>query len=280
MGARLGMCYNNCAVGLRSLWKMVDEEWRCLFGQVSVRLSRRSNKGLSLLAIALALVVVGTVGFLFYVVANPPAAEGFSEFYMLGPEGQTSGYPTELAVGQEGRVILGITNREHKPVSYSVELLVAGEMVGEVASTHLADGETWEGEVVFVPQEPGADQRIEFRLCKVQQLGDAERGQTLLCLWLGGDELSATVTNQSESEHAYELQAEVVDTGGDQERRTESVGPLPIAPGEQSRQGLSCNGREAECHISKFLLYGDGELLYDEKASSPYPAVHLSVDVE
>ena len=240
---------------------------------------RKWNTRLSLLAMALALAVVGVAGFLLYLVASPPDSDGFSELYILGPEGQVDGYPTELAVGQEGRVILGIKNREHTPVWYSVELLVAGEMVGEVASAHLADGETWEGEVGFVLQEPGADQRVEFRLCQIQRLEGHEQGETLLCLWLGRDELSATITNQSESERSYEMKAEIVETGGEQPRtRTESAGPLLLAPGEQSRQGLSCN-RETECRVSSFELHMDGELLYDEKPSSPYPFVYLSVDV-
>jgi len=46
------------------------------------------------------------------VVAAPKAGEHFTEFYVLGVEGETDNYPSELVVGQEATVTLGIVNHE------------------------------------------------------------------------------------------------------------------------------------------------------------------------
>ena len=37
-----------------------------------------------------------------YVIITPKEGEKFTEFYILGPNGTASDYPTELKVGEEG----------------------------------------------------------------------------------------------------------------------------------------------------------------------------------
>ena len=59
---------------------------------------------------------------LAYVAAVPRDGERFTEFYILGPGGDTSAYPSELAVGETGAIIVGIANHEHRTVSYNVEV--------------------------------------------------------------------------------------------------------------------------------------------------------------
>jgi uncharacterized membrane protein len=69
---------------------------------------------------------VGAIGTLGYVIATPRVGERFTEFYILGQGGRAEGYPRELAVGEEGRVILGITNREHESMGYEIEIKIGG----------------------------------------------------------------------------------------------------------------------------------------------------------
>ncbi|WP_297498810.1 DUF1616 domain-containing protein [Thermococcus sp.] len=81
--------------------------------------SSKLDKALTVILIATILVSVGA---LTYVITHPKQGEAFTEFYILGPTGKASGYPTELRVGQNGMVIIGIVNHEHRNVTYYVEM--------------------------------------------------------------------------------------------------------------------------------------------------------------
>lgn len=119
------------------------------------------------LTIILALSILAAVGTLIYTVANPKVGERFTEFYILGAEtGKAEGYPTELKVGEAGQVILGITNREHEPTTYRVEITINGTKVNDYGPISLEHEETWEEPVTFTPIETGENQKVEFLLYK------------------------------------------------------------------------------------------------------------------
>ena len=126
------------------------------------------------LSVVLAVAIVGAIGTLGYVVATPKVGEKFTEFYILGPDGKAANYTTELKVGEEGRVILGIVNHEQEEASYKVEVWINGEQaelrVGEEdrdeIRVDLEHEEKWEKEVGFVPQKVGEKQKVEFVLYK------------------------------------------------------------------------------------------------------------------
>jgi len=116
------------------------------------------------LSVVLALTILGALATVGYVIAVPKVGESFSELYILGLEGKAVDYPSELVVGEEGRVIVGITNNEHKTVSYRVEVRIGGEKNNEIGPIVLEHDDGWEGEVSFVPQVPGENQSVEFLL--------------------------------------------------------------------------------------------------------------------
>jgi uncharacterized membrane protein len=126
------------------------------------------------LSVALVVAILGAIGTLGYVVANPRVGEQYTEFYILGPNGRAQDYPTDLRVGEEGKVIAGIVNHEQEETLYTVEVLIGGNrtqfMIGgqETAeiSVELANEEKWEQEVGFVPQKAGEKQKVEFVLYK------------------------------------------------------------------------------------------------------------------
>jgi uncharacterized membrane protein len=126
------------------------------------------------LSVVLAVVIAVAIVTVGYVVATPRAGEKFTEFYILGPEGKAENYPTELKVGEEGRVIIGIVNHEQEWVSYDVEI-----WIDEEKATLRIDGEDrdkiivelehegkWENGVGFVTQKTGERQKVEFVLYK------------------------------------------------------------------------------------------------------------------
>jgi len=133
------------------------------------------------LSVVLVLTILGALATVGYIIAIPKVGESFSELYILGLEGKAADYPSELIVGEEGRVIVGITNNEHKTVSYRVEVRIDGEKNNEIGPIMLEHGERWEGEASFVPQVPGENQKVEFLLYKN---GEDEPYMEPLRLWV------------------------------------------------------------------------------------------------
>jgi len=96
-------------------WIALEDIKRELEWETSSRLDK-------VLTVVLILAIVTSVGVLAYVVTHPKKSEAFTEFYLLGPSGKASDYPTELKVGQNATVIIGIVNHEHRNVTYYVQI--------------------------------------------------------------------------------------------------------------------------------------------------------------
>ena len=118
------------------------------------------------LAVILVLSAIGAIGMLTYAVAIPKVGERFTDFYVLGPEGMAGDYPRELVLGEEGKVILGVVNREHEEATYLVRIMVGGDKVQEIGPISLAHEGKWEAAVAFTPGEAGENQKVEFLLFK------------------------------------------------------------------------------------------------------------------
>src|SRR2546427_2490943 len=76
------------------------------------------------IALSLGIVVSGVT--LAYILENPRPGKTFTDFYILGPGGNASGYPTALNVSQIGSVVLGIANHEAANVNYTVHIDLVG----------------------------------------------------------------------------------------------------------------------------------------------------------
>ena len=118
------------------------------------------------LSITLVLAVLGALGMMGYAIATPKVGQKFTEFYILGSESKATDYPRELKMGEEGKVTVGIVNREYAVVNYRVEVRVNGVRNNEVGPVTLGNSEKWEGEVIFTPQVAGMNQKVEFLLYK------------------------------------------------------------------------------------------------------------------
>ncbi|MCL0058191.1 DUF1616 domain-containing protein [Dehalococcoidia bacterium] len=151
---------------------------------LNLSLPRQESRLDRALSIVLILAIVGAIGTLGYVIASPRVGERFTEFYVLGLEGKAEGYPTELTVGEEGRVILGITNREHEIMGYEVKIKVDGVLQQRIGPVELEHEESWREQVGFVPQEPGEDQKVQFVLYKIRTLDAEDEPGPALHLWI------------------------------------------------------------------------------------------------
>lgn len=116
------------------------------------------------LLVLLVVVIIGAIGVLVYVARPPAVGETFTEFYLLGPEGKTEGYPDVITLGEEAIVTLGVINHQQEATDYHIGIVIGGQEVGGVGTITLADGEEWEQKVSFTPVEVGEAQKVEFQL--------------------------------------------------------------------------------------------------------------------
>ena len=133
------------------------------------------------LFVILVLAILGSLGVIWYVAATPTAEDKFTSFYLLEPEGQAVDYPSYLTVGEEGKVLLGITNHEYEEMVYRVVVRIDGKVVDEIGLLWLAHEDNWMQEVSFVPEKAGKNKKIDFYLFKQ---GEDEPYLKPLHLWV------------------------------------------------------------------------------------------------
>lgn len=237
-----------------------------------------SSKLDRVLSIILVMAILGAIGTLAYVIATPKVGERFTEFYILGLSRKAEGYPRELKLGEEGKVILGIINREHEPMGYKAEIRINGVKNKEIGPIKLNHDEKWEEVVSFLPQKVGENQKVEFILYKIRELGK-EGKHTLLTLRFDKDKLSLAVANQAPEEASYRVKVTV--EGEKKKTWSKALGPVNLAKGEKWAQELEfpSSFREGSRRV-EFLLYRNDKLLYKEKVEGSYPSLHLWVDVK
>ncbi len=102
------------------------------------------------LSVILVLAILAAVGSIIYVIAMPKTGEKFTQFYILGPDGKAEDYPTDLAVGQQGQVIMGVVDNESSTVNYTVEVETGNYVQSTIGPFTLNNGQTWESPVDFV----------------------------------------------------------------------------------------------------------------------------------
>ncbi len=247
------------------------------FGSAIKQTSGRLDRIISLILVVAILAAIGGV---VYVAMNWGTGEKFTEFYILGPDGKAEGYPEALVVGEEGKVLLGIVNQEQDAMSYKVQITIGDTLIDEIGPIALAHEEKWEEEVGFVPQEQGENQKVEFKLFKIREIG--ENKETLTSLWLGRENLDTTMTNQGQAETTYEMNIEVeARVGEDDEEETHLITPdaIVLGPGEEWITDLDYTFPEANWQNAELSLLRDGELIYQEQAGGGYPSLYLSLDV-
>jgi uncharacterized membrane protein len=64
-----------------------------------------------------------------YVIVTPKIGEPFTEFYILGPTGNTADYPRYLSAAENTSIILGIVNHEYKTLNYSIEVWLINQTI-------------------------------------------------------------------------------------------------------------------------------------------------------
>jgi uncharacterized membrane protein len=83
---------------------------------------RPKGSGHKIIGIALVIAIVASASGLAYLISNPPQEQSFTEFYILSQNGNATGYPQNLIVGQSASLKLGIINHENRQVNYTLEV--------------------------------------------------------------------------------------------------------------------------------------------------------------
>jgi uncharacterized membrane protein len=124
------------------------------------------NRQDRLLTIGIIACLVVAGGLTAHFASMPRIGERFTEFYVLGPNGKISDYPTKLPLGESGTVILGIVNHEYETVNYTVKVKLDGETIATINGITLNHEEKWEQKYTFTPHKTGDKMKLEFLLYK------------------------------------------------------------------------------------------------------------------
>jgi uncharacterized membrane protein len=131
------------------------------------------------LAAALVASLIGVI----YVATTPGGTtDPYTEFYILGPDGNASEYPTNLSVGESGTIIVGLTNHERREMQYTVALATNTSTVTTRTVT-VPDEATWEDRFTFTPESPGRT-RLRILLYRGDSANLAEEPYRRLRLWV------------------------------------------------------------------------------------------------
>lgn len=132
------------------------------------------SKTRKILTIILILSIILAISTAVYIIFKPNQT-GSTEFNLLSPVGNASVYPSNLTVGQNGTVILGIVNNESKTVDYHLVITSNGVVISEQNLT-LTKGENKEIPYTFTAGSAGY-KKIEFLLYKMPDNTNIYRSQ-------------------------------------------------------------------------------------------------------
>jgi uncharacterized membrane protein len=65
--------------------------------------------------------IIGIIG-VIYISFTPYEVDNYTEFYLLGPDGNAGNYPTNLTTGETGKLTVGIVNHEYSNTSYLLKI--------------------------------------------------------------------------------------------------------------------------------------------------------------
>lgn len=174
-------------------WNLPEEDrfsvnFKYYFNRIIESFRGESRKD-KILSIILAVSIILAISATAYVIAVPKEGEKFTEFYILGPDGKASNYPTNLTVGQTGNVTVGIVNHEYSTVNYEMIIKLNNQTINDTNIT-LSNNETWQQPFTFTPYTYGQNQELEFELYKLPDNSTVYRS---LHLWINAGDRKSVV---------------------------------------------------------------------------------------
>ncbi len=127
----------------------------------------------------LIVIIVAAIAAVVYITINPSPSERFTEFYILGPDGKAGAYPTNLTIGEDGTVIMGIANHEGSVTNYEVVVRL-NNVTLKNETFKLGNKEEKRIPFTFNSNQSGDGQRLEFFLYKLPDTQQPYRSLDLL----------------------------------------------------------------------------------------------------
>ncbi len=152
--------------------------------EINVQLKISRIKGLPkvekifLLGFTLAIVVVS--GLTVYIASAPKIDEQFTEFYMLGINGELADYPVNLTLGDTGVIIVGLTNHEYETVNYTLIVRLNNQTIQTIDNIFIDHKMNWTQNCSFTPTITGK-LNLDLQLYKN---ADFEQPYRSLKLWV------------------------------------------------------------------------------------------------
>lgn len=101
-----------------------------------------------------------------YLVTAPKVGEKYTEFYLLGSNGNLADYPLNLTLGQDAAVVMGIVNHEGQNVTYKIVIDLGNQTTETIVDIQTSHEMTWTQNYTFSLNQTGDDIKIEFQLFK------------------------------------------------------------------------------------------------------------------
>jgi len=136
-----------------------------IYEAINNEISSPKSKIDRILSAILVLSIVLAIGTLVYVITVPKIGEKFTEFYILGPDGKADNYSTNLKLDSSTNILTGIVNHEYSPVNYTVQIVIGKDILSSKKLV-LNNNETWQNNILFVPNKEGNDEKLELLLFK------------------------------------------------------------------------------------------------------------------
>jgi len=109
-------------------WFKTDSDERFTIS-LNLSLPKSESKLDKALTIILAISVILAISIITYVLITPQQGEQFTQFGVLGSNGNATGYPRNLTIGENTSVIMGIVNHEYKTVNYTIEIWLINQSI-------------------------------------------------------------------------------------------------------------------------------------------------------
>lgn len=100
---------------------------------------------------------------LVYITFSPNLEDTFTEFYLLGPDGEISNIPTNFKLDEEKNIIVRIINHENKAINYRLVITHENKVLQE-NNVYLLNENKSEINFSFKPTKKGIKQALVFIL--------------------------------------------------------------------------------------------------------------------
>jgi uncharacterized membrane protein len=108
---------------------------------------------LFIVSFIIAMILIG--GLFVYIASAPKIGEPFTEFYVLGVNGELTNYPVNLTLGDKGVVIIGVTNHEYQTVNYTITVSLNNQTIQTIDNIRLSNEMNWTQNCNFTPKDSG-----------------------------------------------------------------------------------------------------------------------------